>query len=95
MRMETERLVLRGYQAGDGPGYYRMSQQNQPHLARYESGNAVISIHNEEEAEIAVRDFAADWVSRRAFFLGRVCQSHPGIHGADIYRSRHLGFTRV
>lgn len=57
-RIETERLSLRRYQAGDGPWYYVMSQKNKPHLARYEAGNAVMSINKEEDAEITVRDFA-------------------------------------
>jgi len=69
-RIETERLYLRCYQAGDGPWYYEMSQKNKSHLARYESGNAVMTIDTEEDAEIAVRSFAATWVARNAFFLG-------------------------
>jgi hypothetical protein len=28
-RIETNRLYLRGYQAGDGPWYYTMSQKKQ------------------------------------------------------------------
>jgi aminoglycoside 6'-N-acetyltransferase len=69
-RMETERLYLRCYQAGDGPWYYAMSQKNKPHLARYESGNPVMTINTEQDAEIVVRNFAAAWVARNAFFLG-------------------------
>ena len=65
-RIETARLYLRCYQAGDGPWYYAMSQKNKPHLARYESGNAVMAIKTEEEAEIVVRDFAAAWMARFA-----------------------------
>jgi ribosomal-protein-alanine N-acetyltransferase len=69
-RIETERLYLRCYQAGDGLWYYEMSQRNKPHLARYESGNAVMTIDTEEGAEIVVREFAATWAARDAFFLG-------------------------
>jgi len=69
-RIETERLFLRSYQAGDGPWYYSMSQKNKPHLAQFESDNPVMSINSEEDAEIVVRDFAADWVARKAFFMG-------------------------
>jgi len=69
-RIETERLVLRCYQAGDGAWYYAMSQKNKPHLARYESGNAVMTIDTEEEAELVVCDFAAAWTARTAFFMG-------------------------
>jgi ribosomal-protein-alanine N-acetyltransferase len=69
-RVETERLYLRCYRAGDGPWYYEISQRNKPHLARYESGNAVMTINTEEDAEITVRDFAVAWMARDAFFLG-------------------------
>ncbi len=69
-RIETERLYLRCYQAGDGQWYYEMSQRNRSHLVRYESENPVMTIQNEEEAEILIRGFAADWVARNAFFLG-------------------------
>jgi [ribosomal protein S5]-alanine N-acetyltransferase len=68
--LATERLYLRGYQAGDGAWYHAMSQKNKSHLARYESENAVMSINTEEDAEITVREFAAVWVARRAFFMG-------------------------
>jgi aminoglycoside 6'-N-acetyltransferase len=69
-RIETKRLYLRGYQAGDGPWYYTMSQKNKPHLAQFESGNAVMSINKEEDAEITVRDFAVAWAARSVFFMG-------------------------
>jgi aminoglycoside 6'-N-acetyltransferase len=69
-QIETERLTLRGYHAGDGSWYSSMSQRNKSHLAQFESGNAVMTINNEEEAEIVVREFAADWVARKAFFMG-------------------------
>jgi len=69
-RIETERLYLRCYAPGDGPWYYAMSQKNREHLACYESGNVVMTIKTEEDAEIAVRDLAADWVARNCFFMG-------------------------
>jgi len=69
-RIETERLYLRCYQAGDGQWYYPMSQKNRPHLEQYESDNPVMAIQSEEDAEITVRGFAAAWVVREAFFLG-------------------------
>jgi len=68
--VETERLFLRSYQAGDGTWYYAMSQRNKAHLVRYESGNPVMRIETEDDAEIVVRDFAATWVARNAFFMG-------------------------
>lgn len=69
-RIETKRLYMRPYRNGDGGWYYAMSQKNRPHLAQYESGNVVMSIKSEMEAEILVRDLAAAWVARECFFMG-------------------------
>jgi RimJ/RimL family protein N-acetyltransferase len=74
-QIDTKRLILRSYQSGDGPWYYLMSQKNKPHLAQFESDNLVMSINCEEDAEIVVRDFAADWVARKAFFMGGFLKS--------------------
>jgi aminoglycoside 6'-N-acetyltransferase len=91
-RIDTDRLYLRSYQAGDGPWYYLMSQKNKSHLAQYESGNAVMTIENEEDAEIVVRDFTVDWVARKAFFMGAfiknsqefVAQIYVGVVNWDL-----------
>jgi len=83
-RIETERLYLRCYQAGDGPWYYAMAQRNKSHLARYESGNPVMTIDAEEDAEIVVRSFAAAWAARDAFFLGAFRRDTNGFV-AQIY----------
>jgi RimJ/RimL family protein N-acetyltransferase len=69
-RFNTERLYLRSYQAGDGSWYFAMSEKNQSHLMRYESDNVAMGIRSEEEAEIVVRDLAAEWEARKSFFLG-------------------------
>jgi aminoglycoside 6'-N-acetyltransferase len=69
-RIEAERLYLRSYRQGDGRWYYAMSQRNRSHLERYEPGNAVMSLKTEEEAEILVRELAADWAARNCFFMG-------------------------
>lgn len=83
-RLESARLLLRCYQAGDGPWYYAMSERNRTHLARYEAGNPVMGIHSVEAAEIVVRDFAAAWVARSAFFLGAF-RRDSGDFVAQIY----------
>jgi RimJ/RimL family protein N-acetyltransferase len=69
-RIETARLILRCYQAGDGRWYYAMSQKNRAHLSRYEAGNRAMAIQSEEDAEAMVRAMAAEWVARNAFFMG-------------------------
>ena len=68
--IEAERIVLRRYQAGDGSWFYAMSQRNRPHLARYEADNVVMSIKSEQDAEVVVRELAAEWMARNCFFMG-------------------------
>ena len=69
-RIETERLYLRSYKAGDGPWYYEMSKKNRTHLARYEAENVLMSIGSEQDAEVVVRQLAAEWMARNCFFMG-------------------------
>ena len=67
--IETDRLYLRGYQPGDGAWFYKVCLKNRAHLTRYESGNFIMSIENQEQAEEAVRGLALDWAARNAFFM--------------------------
>lgn len=84
-QIETDRLYLRAYQAGDGSWYYPMSQKNKSHLARFESDNAVMTIHTPEDAEIVVRIFAAHWIARQAFFMGVFRKDSTHQFVAQIY----------
>ena len=68
-QIETGRLYLRCYRAGDGPWYYAASQRNRTHLQRYEPDNVLMSIHSQQEAEIVVRELAAEWPARNCFFM--------------------------
>lgn len=83
-RLETERLVLRAYQAGDGPWFYAMSQRNRDHLARFEARNVVMEANTEEQAEILVRELHAAWVARRSFFMAAF-EKATGAFAAQIY----------
>ncbi len=83
-RIVSERLVLRCYEAGDGPMYFAVSQKNRTHLARYEADNAVMSIENEQDAEVIVRELAAEWLARSCFFLGAF-NKETGEFLAQIY----------
>ena len=48
-QLESERLILRPYQAGDGAMYYAVGQKNRQHLQRYEADNAILNAKNEQE----------------------------------------------
>jgi aminoglycoside 6'-N-acetyltransferase len=83
-RFETERLVVRRYEAGDAGWYFAAGQKNHAHLEQYESGNVIINLKNVEEAEIAIQDMLADWATRRCFFLGAF-EKGSGDFAAQIY----------
>jgi ribosomal-protein-serine acetyltransferase len=68
--LETERLLLRPYQAGDGAAYFALCQNNREHLLPFEAGNPALAVQTTEDAEILVREFAASWVAREIFFMG-------------------------
>jgi len=93
-RIETERLVLRCYRAGDGPWYYAASEKNRAHLARYESENVIMTVKCEEDAEAVVQDLAADWLARNCFFIG-VFDKETGDFRPDLRGSCQLGLAGV
>ncbi len=66
--LETERLLLRCYEAGDGRAFYDMIQSSKEHLAA-ELNPEELNV-NEETAEIHVRQLAADWVARKKLIFG-------------------------
>ena len=70
IRIETQRLYLRPYKPGDGDWFFAMSQRNRAHLKRYEADNVVMTVESAEQAEVLVRELAAEWVARNCFFLG-------------------------
>ena len=69
-RLVTERLLIRSYGPGDGAWYFAMGQKNLDHLRLYEAENPIMGLQSVEDAEVLVREFAAAWASRSAFFFG-------------------------
>ena len=68
--IETPRLNVRPYLPCDGAWNYAMSLRTRAHLSRDDSGNVVMSINSEEEAERVVRDLEQEWRARGNMFLG-------------------------
>jgi RimJ/RimL family protein N-acetyltransferase len=83
-RLETERLVLRSYQPGDGSWYYSVSQRNRDHLLPFESQNVVMGIGSDEEAETVVQELAGAWAAGQSFFLAALLKT-TGEFVAQIY----------
>ena len=83
-RFETERLIVRSYEAGDGPMYFDAARRNRNHLQRYESGNILMTLRDEQEAERTVQELADDWRERRCYFMGAFSKE-DGAFAAQIY----------
>ncbi|MHA2251838.1 MAG: GNAT family N-acetyltransferase [Candidatus Kariarchaeaceae archaeon] len=66
--LESERLIVRSYQAGDGPEFFRVLRENKDHLEEFV--NEVKKIKSEEEAEIRNRKLLADFIGRTRFVMG-------------------------
>jgi ribosomal-protein-alanine N-acetyltransferase len=81
---ETERLRLRAFQPGDGSWYYAVGQKNRAHLQRYEAGNPVRALEDEEQAEVLVRNLSIRWAARTAFFLAAF-EKELGDFVAQVY----------
>ena len=83
-RIETARLVIRPYRAGDGEAYQAACLRNKEHLLPYERGNPALDVETVDDAEALVRQFAADWAARKCFFLG-AWEKTTGEFVAQVY----------
>lgn len=82
--IETERLIVRCYQPGDGEQVYQAGLRNREHFTRFETGNPINYLNSVEEAEILVREFAAGWVARSCFFWG-IFEKSTGAFAGQVY----------
>ena len=69
-KIKTARLFLRPYQAGDGVILYAAGIRNRAHLGRFESGNFLLHLKDEAEAEVIARELGEDWANKTCFFTG-------------------------
>ncbi len=69
-RLDTERLVVRKYEEGDGRGLYLLLARSGNRELLKENVEEVSSIKTEEEAEVIVRKHSAEWVARDRFVMG-------------------------
>ncbi len=70
MRLDTERLVVRKYEQGDGRELYLLLERNDNRKLLKENVEEVSSIKTEEEAEVKVRKHSAEWFARDRFVMG-------------------------
>lgn len=69
-RLDTERLIVRKYEEGDGRGLYLLLQRNDNREFLRESVDEAFSVKTEEEAEIRVHRYSAEWIARDRLVMG-------------------------
>ena len=69
-RLDTDRLIIRKYEKGDGTALYSLLERNDNREHLKEHVDEATQIKTEQEAEIRLRELAADWVVRNRFVIG-------------------------
>lgn len=69
-RIETERLVIRKYEKGDGKGLYNLLERNNNREFLKDHVDEVNNVITIEDAEIRIRSLSADFTTRSRFVMG-------------------------
>jgi len=68
--LETDRLIVRKYEKGDGADYFALFERNNNREELKEHVDEALSVKTEEQAEIRIREHEAEWVARKRLVLG-------------------------
>ena len=99
--LQTERLLLRAYQPGDGPWYLAMAQRNLTHLARYETDKGALGFvfgllgAHRVRLECDDTNLRSLRVAERCGFVreGHIRQNHQHADGS-VSGTVHFGLLR-
>ena len=87
-RLETDKIVLRAYQPGDGPCFFAALEEDRAELDQWMAWPAKHH-KTEEEAEAYVRKMAGRWLTREGLIMGifskdeKTLYGGTGFHGFD------------
>jgi RimJ/RimL family protein N-acetyltransferase len=68
--LETDRLIVRKYEKGDGKDYFALFERNNTREELKEHVGEALSVKTEEQAEIRIREHEAEWIARKRLVLG-------------------------
>ncbi|MGY5860249.1 MAG: GNAT family protein [Candidatus Thorarchaeota archaeon] len=68
--LETDRLVVRKYEKGDGAAYFALFERNNNREELQEHVTEAKTVKTEEQAEIRIREHEAEWIARKRLVLG-------------------------
>ncbi len=70
IQIETNRLLIRKYEKGDGKGLYALLERNDNRNFLVEHVDEATNVKTLEDAEVRVRQLSAFWVARNRFVMG-------------------------
>ena len=68
--LETDRLIVRKYEKGDGKDYFALFERSNNREELKEHVGEALSVKTEEQAEIRIREHEAEWIARKRLVLG-------------------------
>ncbi len=68
--IETERLIIRKYQKDDGKDMYDLFERNNNRELLKEYVDEATNLKSEDDAEIRIREHAAEWEARERLVMG-------------------------
>ncbi|NPD89653.1 MAG: hypothetical protein HGN29_13135 [Asgard group archaeon] len=69
-RIETERLIIKKFEEGDGKGLFSLLERNNNRKLLKEHVDEATDVQFLEDAETRVRSLAADFINRKRFVMG-------------------------
>ncbi|MFX0122198.1 MAG: GNAT family N-acetyltransferase [Candidatus Hodarchaeota archaeon] len=69
-KIETERLILRKYKEGDGAALFNLLESHGNRYYLRDHIDEATDVKTEEEAEIRIRQYVADWIAQKKFIIG-------------------------
>lgn len=68
--LDTDRLIVRKYEKGDGKDYFALFERNNNREELKEHVDEAETVKTEEQAEIRIREHEAEWIARKRLVLG-------------------------
>ena len=68
--LESERLIVRKYEKGDGKDYFALFERNNNREELKDHVDEATTVTTEDQAEIRIREHEAEWIARKRFVLG-------------------------
>ncbi len=69
-QIETDRLIIRKFEEGDGKGLFDLLERNNNRELLKEHVDEATDVQSLEDAEVRVRSLSADFISRTRFVVG-------------------------